>query len=178
MINAAYNLIEDFLYQGGPVLVGIFIVTILMWFLILERYYYYFFNFSNDLKKSTEYWDTIPNKYSWIAKKIRQLELSRLHLSLDKNIRHIKTLVAICPLLGLCGTVIGMISVFETMAAVGTGNARLMASGISMATIPTMAGMVCALSGIYLGSQLDNQSKKKKELASKNLYITQEELGS
>ncbi len=43
----------------------------------------------------------------------------------------IRTLVAMCPLIGLLGTVTGMIGVFEVMAQQGTGNPRLMAAGIS-----------------------------------------------
>ena len=81
---------------------------------------------------------------------------------LDRNMLTIKTLVAMCPLIGLLGTVTGMISVFETMAQQGTGNPRLMASGISMATIPTMAGMVAALSGVFFSSRLDAKVKLAK----------------
>ena len=43
-----------------------------------------------------------------------------------------------------------MIEVFDVMAISGTGNARSMAAGVSKATIPTMAGMVGALSGVFL----------------------------
>jgi biopolymer transport protein ExbB len=75
----------------------------------------------------------------------------------------IRTLVAMCPLIGLLGTVTGMISVFETMATQGTGNARLMAAGISMATIPTMAGMVAALSGLFVSSRLESKAKYARE---------------
>jgi len=75
----------------------------------------------------------------------------------------IKTLVAMCPLIGLLGTVTGMIGVFETMAAQGTSNPRLMAAGISMATIPTMAGMVAALSGVFFSSRLEAKVKIARE---------------
>lgn len=80
---------------------------------------------------------------------------------LHKNISYIKTLVALCPLMGLLGTVTGMIAVFEVMALVGTGNARLMADGISMATIPTMAGMVGALSGICMVRLLEKYAASR-----------------
>jgi biopolymer transport protein ExbB len=53
----------------------------------------------------------------------------------------------LCPLLGLLGTVTGMVAVFDAMATLG-GNARSMAAGVSMATIPTMAGMIASLSGL------------------------------
>ena len=55
-----------------------------------------------------------------------------------------------------------MIVVFEVMAQAGTGNARLMASGISMATIPTMAGMVGALSGIFIFPGFGKPSESEK----------------
>ena len=66
----------------------------------------------------------------------------------------IGALIAICPLLGLLGTVTGMIEVFDVMAMLGSGNPRAMAAGVSKATIPTMAGMVVALSGYYLNIRL------------------------
>jgi len=71
----------------------------------------------------------------------------------------IKTCIAVAPLFGLLGTVTGMIHVFDVMAALGTGNARAMASGVSAATLPTMSGMVVALSGIYFGQSLERQAK-------------------
>ena len=64
----------------------------------------------------------------------------------------IQTCVQLCPLLGLLGTVTGMITVFDAMATQG-GNARSMAAGVSMATIPTMSGMIASLSGL-LGTTL------------------------
>jgi biopolymer transport protein ExbB len=73
----------------------------------------------------------------------------------------IKTLMAILPLLGLLGTVTGMILVFDVMAFAGTGNARLMAGGVSAATIPTMSGLVAALSGLYLATYLERRAGKE-----------------
>ena len=70
----------------------------------------------------------------------------------------IKTLMAVLPLLGLLGTVTGMIAVFDVMAFAGTGNARLMAAGVSKATIPTMSGLVAALSGLYFAAWLEKKA--------------------
>ena len=103
------------------------------------------------------------NQKNILFSKIRKAELSSLNMLLNKHISLIKTLIALCPLLGLLGTVTGMIYVFEIMSAVGTGNARLMASGVSRATIPTMAGMVGALSGIYISRVLENRVNKEKQ---------------
>ena len=79
-------------------------------------------------------------------------------------IRHrIKALIAVCPLLGLLGTVTGMIAVFDVMSYSGSGNARALAAGVSMATVPTMAGMVAALSGVYFGTWLEHKSQVETE---------------
>ena len=81
----------------------------------------------------------------------------------------IQTLVALCPLLGLMGTVTGMIQVFEVMAMSGTSNARAMAAGVSRATIPTMAGMVGALSGVFFVTILTRASKRYSSDLEENL---------
>ncbi len=81
----------------------------------------------------------------------------------------ISLMVQICPLLGLLGTVVGMVSVFDVMAFEGSGNARAMAAGISKATIPTMAGMVGALVGLYFENSVKLKSKKYLALASQVL---------
>ena len=75
-------------------------------------------------------------------------------MKLDQTVPVIRTLIFVCPMLGLLGTVTGMIEVFDVMA-VGSGNTRGMAAGVSKATIPTMAGMVAALSGMFLISQIE-----------------------
>jgi len=79
--------------------------------------------------------------------------------------------VALCPLLGLMGTVTGMIEVFDVMAVSGTGNARSMASGVSKATIPTMAGMVGALSGVFLQTMITRTVERKVEYIEEHLTM-------
>jgi biopolymer transport protein ExbB len=83
-------------------------------------------------------------------------------MKLTGSIPIIQALVALCPLLGLMGTVTGMIEVFDVMALTGGGDARSMASGVSKATIPTMAGMVGALSGVFASAWLMRTSKTER----------------
>ncbi len=89
--------------------------------------------------------------------------ISEINMGLNQNIHMIKTLVALCPLIGLMGTVTGMIEVFEVMAIMGSGNARAMAAGVSKATIPTMAGMVAALSGVFMSTYVERRAKRAAE---------------
>lgn len=97
----------------------------------------------------------------WFALKQREQIVSQVYIEFLKYRSSIDLLILICPLMGLLGTVTGMINVFDVMAVTGTGNARAMASGISMATIPTMAGMVVSLIGIYFKTRFNGLSKKQ-----------------
>lgn len=159
----AIDVIRDFMERGGNVLWMIFFTLVLLWGLIIERFVYFKTEFLEDRRKVVDQWMSRPERSSWYAHKIRQAEISKISTKLKQNISVIKMLVALCPLMGLLGTVSGMIAVFEVMAQTGTGNARLMASGISMATIPTMSGMVAALSGLYFGSLLEAKAKREQQ---------------
>lgn len=159
----AFDVIRDFMERGGNVLWMIFFTLVLLWGLIIERFVYFKTEFQEDRKKIMENWQARSDRSSWYAHKIRQAEISKIGSKLKRNISVIKMLVALCPLMGLLGTVTGMVAVFEVMAETGTGNARLMASGISMATIPTMSGMVAALSGLYFGSLLESKAKTEQQ---------------
>ena len=166
-----WEVIRDFLETGGQVLLVIALATLVLWTLILEKYYYFIKVYPKESEGVVSKWTARVDKSSWAAHRIRESMISELGVKLNQSVGFIKTMVAICPLLGLMGTVTGMISVFEVMGYTGTSNARLMASGISMATIPTMAGMVASLSGLYFGSRLENKAKKAKdELADKLPY--------
>jgi biopolymer transport protein ExbB len=62
-----------------------------------------------------------------------------------------------------------MIEVFDALAAAGTSNARTMAAGVSMATVPTMAGMVGALSGVFAGTVLARYANHEIERLTESL---------
>lgn len=159
----AYWAIRDFIDLGGNVLFGIMLVTFLMWTLIVERYLYLRTGYRSAVRRVLDEWHRREDRSSWYAHQIRRELVSRMTLELDRGIPLIKTLVALCPLLGLLGTVTGMIEVFQVMADAGSGNPRAMASGVSKATIPTMAGMVAAISGLIFSVQLDRRAKSEAE---------------
>ena len=63
-------------------------------------------------------------------------------------------------MIGLLGTVYGMIEVFEVLSFLGTCNPRAMSSGVAKATIPTMASMVITLFGLYFRQDLSYRIDK------------------
>lgn len=160
----AYEAIRDFIELGGPVLRVIAVVILIMWILILERLIYFQTGLKSVMRDAFAEWEARPERRSWHAKQIRTQIISRCRAAANNGLPMIQTLVALCPLLGLLGTVTGMITVFQVMAFHGTGNARSMAAGVSMATIPTMAGMVGALSGVFLVTALTRQAKRNLDI--------------
>lgn len=158
-----WNFVRDFLEAGGDILWWIAIVTFVMWTLILERYWYLLRTYRRIAEGITKEWRERRDTTSWYAHQIRRAVISRTSLQLNSGIALIKTLVALCPLLGLLGTVTGMVEVFDVMALSGSGNARAMASGVAHATIPTLAGMTAALSGLIFSVQLDRRARAETE---------------
>jgi biopolymer transport protein ExbB len=158
-----YESIRDFMEMGGPVLLAIGVLTLVMWVLIFERLIYFRTGHRRMVSEVLATWDSRTERRSWHARRIRDAMISRVSLSIDEFLPFIKTLVALCPLLGLLGTVTGMIVVFEVMAFSGTGNPRSMAAGVSQATIPTMAGMVAALSGLFATTLLSRFAHREVE---------------
>jgi biopolymer transport protein ExbB len=78
-----------------------------------------------------------------------------------KNMQAIPAFIALLPLMGLLGTVTGMIQVFDVMANLGSGNPRAMANGVSAATLPTMSGMLVAIIAIPFWTLLDRRYKSE-----------------
>lgn len=171
MLFGLYDSLVDFLSSGGDVLKVIFIATFFLWTLILERFTFFKYKYPQMMKECIDQWDKRNDKQSWSAHRIREYKISQISQSVNQFIPLIDTMVKLAPLLGLLGTVTGMISVFDVMAVAGTGNARLMASGISLATIPTMAGMVTALSGLYFSTYFGSKAKKSIKLLEDQMII-------
>ena len=147
--------LRGFLDAGGPVLWLIALLAVGMGFLIVERFWFLYLVFPAEQEDWLQQWQRRSDTSSWEARKIREAMISRARLQLGQMLPLLKTLVALCPLLGLMGTVTGMIQVFDVVAALGTGDARAMAAGIGRATLPTMAGLVVALPGLYFTAQLE-----------------------
>lgn len=155
--------VRDFLELGGDVLTLIAITIFAMWVLIAERLIYFRTGLTSIDRRFREQWGARTDRKSWWAHQIRDAMLSRFSMAANSWVPVIQTLVALCPLLGLMGTVTGMIEVFDVMAISGTGNARSMAAGVSKATIPTMAGMVGALSGVFLVTFITRTIERRVE---------------
>ena len=158
-----YRPIYELLESGGQVLEVILVVTFVIWLLIVERYWYFVQqrSFVSDIAAR---WNARSDRRSRASQAIRACWLSQLRCRLERRIGLVKTLVSVSLLLGLFGTVTGMIGVFEGMSMFGAGEpggVRAVADGITVAVIPAMAGMVAALSGLYFSAQLQKRAARE-----------------
>jgi biopolymer transport protein ExbB len=158
-----------FMEQGGEVLWLIAALLFVMWTLIFERVWYLMFAWKQDATKVIAKWEGRAERKSWEAKQIRSMLLSQASMQINQFMPMIKAMVALCPLLGLLGTVWGMIEVFNVMAVTGGGAAKSMAEGVQKATIPTMAGMVAALSGVFANTYVTRIAQREGKLLWDNL---------
>ena len=138
---------------------GILFASILLWILIAERYWFHWRELPRLRARLLLSWRQdraeVPRKL--VLRRVDAL-VGDLHAEARRNLLALNALTVILPLLGLLGTVSGMIKVFDVITVFGTGNTRGMASGISEALVTTMAGLFTALSGLYFVSDLENRS--------------------
>lgn len=166
MEEFAYSLL-DFMDKGGTVLFIIVGAAFLLWFLVFERLIYIKFRSTADGHQLQLLWR--KNYRSVYAKHIRDSLLSDFEDKMTKHISLIHTLIRVTPVLGLFGTVYGMIEIFDVIAQQGTGDARAMADGISMATLPTMTGMAVAIIGLFFLKNIESAVQAKLNRFSEGL---------
>lgn len=168
-----FDSVNTFMERGGSVLTIIAALLLVKWSLVFERIWYLNTTHKKNVKSTLAEWNARSDTKSWSAHQIRTMMISKISLDMKGTLPIIEVLVTICPLLGLIGTVTGMIEVFFIMAVSGGGDAKSMAGGVSKATIPTMAGMVGAISGIFAFNYLKSKVDRDLELLEDHLPLSE-----
>jgi biopolymer transport protein ExbB len=172
-LDAVWTFIET----GGPVMVPLVAVSIWMWHLIVLKALWLFrvhrhpFNISQALQcldkasldalpmesprakalgyfMQTRRFDPVSDRILWEVAVKRQIFPLKRHMST------LVVLAVVAPLLGLLGTVTGMVDTFRVIGVHGTGNPQAMASGIKEALITTQTGLMIAIPGLLAGQVL------------------------
>lgn len=168
-----FDSVTTLIDMGGDVIYVLLGVTFVMWSLLVERFWYLYIVHPRHLTWVGNYWRGRMDRSSWRAHKVRDLLLSDSEMRAKSQMPMIDTLVKLCPLLGLLGTVTGMMTIFDVMAFSGTGNARAMAAGVSKATIPTMVGIATSLSGLILIARLNQRTRQVDHSLNETLIISE-----
>jgi len=161
--------VSDLVDQGGPFVFGIFLCGFVMWTLVIERFWYFSRVLPRQAQATMAAWKERDDHRSWCARQIRRAMISRLNNSMSANLVLLRVLVPLSPLLGLVGTVSGMLEVFDSMALRGSADARAMASGVSHAMICTLTGLAVSITGLYPVFYFQSRTRMETELLSDKL---------
>ena len=176
-----FDLLENTVKQiqiGGWVMYPLILTSLWMWYLIGKKLVDLYTLTKGDRRAEDIIRDLGKRKFEaalwqrkivegYLQERTESLDLNEsiiesLRIRQEGDIKmHVGTislLASIAPLLGLLGTVSGMIKTFSVIAEFGTGNARALASGISEALITTQTGLVIAVPGLFLASFLIRRS--------------------
>ena len=107
--------LTEFIGRGGFVLYGVLLAALLLWSLILERLWFFYRDQPRLMQQLEQRWQQRGEHQSWQARRIRQYWLSEFRAQGERWLSLIAVLIAVCPLLGLLGTVSGMIETFKMM---------------------------------------------------------------
>ena len=153
-------MLDELFIRGGPVLFILFFISFLIFFIFVNKYMFIYFDkydwYSNKLDNFIQ--DNPPENFS--LKQVQKTYISELKRISNTNIKMLDGLIGMCPMIGLLGTVYGMIEVFEVLSFLGTGNPRAMSSGVAKATIPTMASMVITIFSLYFRQDIIGRINK------------------
>ena len=152
------------LEEGGWIVYTLMLASLIMWATIIDRWWYFTRVLPQDAQASLTQWRARPEHNSWYARAIRQMLISRLSAGMTANMQILRVSIPLCPLLGLVGTVVGMLEVFDSMSLLGNADAKSMASGVSHAMIATLSGLAVSVTGLYPLYYFETRARRESEL--------------
>ena len=197
LIADQYRILEEYIATGGIVMIPLLAISTIMWILIVNRMFFFrrLYRKNMNRERAAQYIleNEIPDPKDYrgvIAMLVTEFQMRRtgdidvdrpildetvmsVVSNLDKHLATIGVLAKASPLLGLLGTVTGMIATFDIISVFGTGNARAMAAGISEALITTQTGLLVAIPGLYAYNWLTRRSQNlKRRVSSVGMYLS------
>ena len=172
----------DYYRPGGTVMALIILVSVWMWSLIFDRMIFFRQMEIRDMKikealtvlkqesSLTSFTGVCSSMLTgFLSDKTGDTEQDKKVLNqhaviqerrLKRSLQLITVLAAAAPMMGLLGTVTGMVSTFDVISLFGTGNARALSGGISEALITTQSGLLVGIPGLFMGRLLKHRSEK------------------
>jgi biopolymer transport protein ExbB len=164
------------LLAGGWIMLAIMGLSCVMWSLILDRYLFLWRGEKKFRESILSQWrgQACGRQHPLVKQRLRKGITAAFQARLSNWLGTIQLITAVLPLLGLLGTVTGMIKTFDVMTVFGSGNVRGMAEGISQALITTMAGLLTALTGMFFSGDLNQRIARLTEKFSE--YLTDDSI--
>lgn len=168
-LAAPFEALDEMFDAGGPMMRFIFLAALVMWTLIVERYWFFSSVFPQRAGQLRREWEARPTRRTWSSRRIRAAMISEMNVAMQAGLPLMKVIIPICPLLGLLGTIGGMLEVFDIMALKGAVDARAMANGVSHAMVATLSGLGVAISGMFFVNRFSARVRVQTELLADQL---------
>ncbi len=172
----------EYLQQGGWIMIPLLLCSVTMWALIAERIFAFVGLSAHDidtqaaidamrrgrmesgstglLARLVRSFLAERSGYGDLDRHVLRVCAARIRPVLHRFLPVVGVLAAIAPLLGLLGTVLGMIETFAVLSIFGTGNAKALAGGISVALVTTQSGLLIAIPGLFFSGALERRAAK------------------
>lgn len=191
---------QKYFRQGGPIMFPLLAVSMWVWGLIAERLYFFSANSKKKLRPESLVRGFLEQTHPLSAGSrnvCRNLAVDfanhrsgNIHLDhkildqhwlsqkkrIHKGLSLIAALAAAAPLMGLFGTVLGMIDTFEVISAFGTGNAKALAGGISEALISTQSGLLVGIPALLMCIFLRQEARRLEARLKETRIIVKRDL--
>ena len=188
----------DYFRPGGPIMVLLLIISLWMWGLVFERLVAYWEIDRRDatLKEAVlllGQGHPIPSAIgmcrqlidgflkartgeSRLDRDILEQQAMRQLPRIRRSLPTITILAATAPLMGLLGTVTGMVATFDVIALFGTGNAKALSGGISQALITTQSGLLVGIPGFFMSRLLSRRAQAIERRLNETVIALKREL--
>ncbi|MCB2225646.1 MAG: MotA/TolQ/ExbB proton channel family protein [Desulfarculaceae bacterium] len=174
----------QFFLAGGPVMWPLLVLSLWLWALMLYKFLWVarvrregleLDDAVEDLLRghappvagpksaALAHFMSLPGREPRVDTRLWEASVRRQEPGLWRHVESILVLASVAPLLGLLGTVSGMIETFAVIGQYGTGNAQAMAGGIREALVTTETGLLIAIPGIFAGWVLKRQVRKLQQ---------------
>jgi len=173
-VGGWWRQLTAYVAAGGAVMWPLLAVSVALWYRALERWFVY------------RRWQREDPLAPFAALRTGERRLDRTLLAglvkerrreLRRSLATVTVLAAVAPLLGLLGTVIGMVRTFQVISLYGTGHARAMAGGISLALVTTQTGLLVAIPGLLLATLLRRRARRLETVLLERASALQRRLG-
>lgn len=153
------------LFSGGAfVLTLIFVLAAVLWSLLIERYWYFFFMHSDVLENTLSIWNRRASGPAFVARHARQHILTDAKAQMAHSVTMIHSLLVVIFLLGLLGSVSGLIQVLDGLTLSGSAGTHVLAHAIAAACIPIVTALAVVITGVFFSQELAQRVTRELRL--------------
>jgi biopolymer transport protein ExbB len=166
-MNWLFELYDGFvrLFGGGAlVLTLIFLLAATLWALIIERYWYFLFVHPEVLENALRIWRRRASGPAFLARRARRHILVEVGAQMAHSVTLIRSLLTVIFLLGLLGSLTGMIQVLDALTLEGSAGTHALAHGIAAAAIPVVTALAVIVTGILFSQELAQRVLRETRL--------------